>query len=144
MLRSTYHVFDLYVNYMGDEVLECDTDGVCSMQMTSLAGKPAEVDSLDILATRDRASGMLCIAAVNKDPEEEAALVLRAAALSGEEEHVTAYRIVTVNGPSADSYNDRDHTEVTLEEGPWCPVREGGAKALLSPHSVNVIQLRFA
>lgn len=34
MLRSTYHVFDLYVNYMGDTVVDLWSEAVPEMEVT--------------------------------------------------------------------------------------------------------------
>ena len=48
-------------------------------------------------------------------------------------------RIHTVNGPSADSYNDIDRTEVGITVSEWVPFT---GSITLDPHSVNVIELR--
>ena len=48
-------------------------------------------------------------------------------------------RIHTVNGPSAESYNDIDKTEVGITVSEWMSF---AGSVTLQPHSVNVIELR--
>ena len=52
---------------------------------------------------------------------------------------LTEMRIHTVNGPSAESYNDIDKTEVGITVSEWVPF---DGKVTLEPHSVNVIELK--
>ena len=52
---------------------------------------------------------------------------------------LTEMRIHTVNGPSAESYNDIDKTEVGITVSEWMPFT---GSVTLQPHSVNVIELR--
>ena len=117
MLRSTYHVFDLYVNYLGDEVLEAWAEDMETMQANAQDGRAETVEVLDVLGTRFTSDGTLAFAAVNKDPFEEKALVLHPG-IDG----AYCWRQITVWGESTESYNDIGHTEVELKEGEW---REG-------------------
>ena len=71
VLRSTYHVFDLYVNYLGDTVL----DSWCKEEMLELTvnhkyGAPVTVDTLDLLATKWTNKEGYALALVNKHPDE--------------------------------------------------------------------------
>ena len=134
VLRSTYFVFRLYVNYLGDTVLDCIPEGVEMLEVTGKDGGRTRVPALDLLPTR-MADGILAVAAVNKHPLEARELRLDPG------EGIREYRVITVNGDSVDAYNDVDVTGVTLTEGEWQPW-QADAPLRLAPHSVNVIQLR--
>ena len=135
VLRSTYHVFELYVNYMGDEAIDGWLDeGKDMMRIRSKEGEAIDVAVLDILPTYDSEKGIFAVAVVNKSAEES-----RKLAFSCEKE-LTQYRIITVNGDGTESYNDVGHTGVTLKSDEWKTIREKEYEFL--PHSVNVIQFR--
>ncbi|MBE5795427.1 MAG: alpha-N-arabinofuranosidase, partial [Clostridiales bacterium] len=133
VLRSTYHVFDLYVNYMGDQVLESWTEGSETLTMPRKAGGEAQVEALDMLITRHQDSGMYAVSIINKHPGECRTVQLPFADKE--------YRILTVNGDSTESYNDVDVIGVTLTEGPWLTAK-GSISIEVAPHSVNVIQIK--
>lgn len=53
VLRSTYHVFDLYVNHMGDTVLDSWEEGEKNtFTVLDKNGRKVTVNTLDILATQ--------------------------------------------------------------------------------------------
>ncbi len=137
VLRSTYHIFDLYVNYLGDEILDSWMENGAAMHVVGKAGNHEDVSVLDVLATRRRGTNDLAVAAVNKHPSEKQVLALTA------EGNYTAgsYRVVTVNGPETGSYNDIGTEQVKLTEGEWLPVTGRTLEVTLEPHSANVIQL---
>ena len=138
VLRSTYHVFDLYVNYLGDEILDGWMENDETMHVLAKDGHAEDVAVLDVLPTRISESGMVAIAAVNKHADQPRCLTLdQESAQAGKE-----YRVITVNGESPDSYNDVGMEQVTLTEGTWQPV-QGPVQAELQAHSVNVIQIRY-
>lgn len=137
VLRSTYHVFDLYVNYLGDEILDGWLEDGETMQVTGKDGKVETVSVLDVLATRRSEDGTLAIAAVNKHACEERTLKIsleRGAAPK-------KYRVVSVLGESTESYNDIDVEQVKLVTGEWLPLEGTEVQLALRPHSINVIQL---
>lgn len=134
VLRSTYHVFDLYVNYLGDTVVDlwCDAD-LPTMTTTHKQGHSITIESLDLLATTFSDKPGMAIAAVNKDPENLCTITLPLS----ERSQVILY---TVNGESKDSYNDVDHDGVTTQRydlGQY----ENHICITLEPHSVNLIEL---
>ena len=137
VLRSTYHVFDLYVNYLGDEVLDGWQEQPETMVFRGRDGRTDPVPVLDVIGTRFRRDGVIAVAAVNKHPGEERSLLL------GFEGGFTGgeYRVISVRGDSADSFNDVGPERVVLREGPWLPVKNG-LEAVLPPHSVQVVQVR--
>ena len=135
VLRPAYHVFELYVNYMGDTVLDCREEGTGRLEVLGKTGGREAVTELDILPTR-MTDGALAVAAVNKHPSEPRNLSLDPGGPARE------YRIITVNGGSKEAFNDIHVTGVRLAEGEWRPWLPGEA-IRLAPHSVNVVQMRI-
>ena len=134
VLRSTYHVFDLYVNYLGDVVLDTWNEDVPLMQVNHKEGHKVEVDAVDIVCTKWSDRPGLAVAAVNKEAEAEQTITLSCDDVAGQ------VKMYTVSGNSTESYNDVDHEEVRIEEfdlGTY----ENGMQITLRPHSVNVIQI---
>ena len=130
-------MFDLYVNYLGDEILDGWLEQEETMRVYAKDGHEEVVSVLDVLPTRMSDSGVVAIAAINKHASEA-----RTLALSAEGMHTgTEYRLITVNGDSTDAYNDVDVNGVTLTVGEWLPLPEN-LQVTLDAHSVNVIQIR--
>ncbi|MGI6095178.1 MAG: alpha-L-arabinofuranosidase C-terminal domain-containing protein [Lachnospiraceae bacterium] len=134
VLRSTYHVFDLYVNYMGDVVLDSWDEEMPKMNVTHKKGEQLQVDAVDIVATRWSDKPGMAIAAINKEAEAEHVISLDTDHKGGQ------VKMYTVSGNSTESYNDIDHEEVVIEEQDL-EIYEEGMKITLKPHSVNVIQI---
>ena len=135
VLRSTYHVFDLFVNYMGDIVVDAFAEDMPVLAAhNSKSGEDVSVDALDIAVTCWSDRDGLAISAVNKDPNEEHTLLLDEC-YAGRK-----VQIFTVNGPSPTAYNDIGHEEVSLSsQGSF--VYEKDMQLRLTPHSVNVIHI---
>ena len=135
VLRSTYHVFDLYVNYFGDTVIDLwSEDQMPVMTVQDKWGAPQTVDVLDLAAAKwsDRAG--LALAAVNKHPDAPQEIVLD---LACEHTKVVQY---SISGANKDSYNDVDRNEVFIREETLGRL-EPGMQVTLSPHSVNILQI---
>ena len=143
VLRPQYFVFRLYANLMKQTVLDIWTEDVPAVggQCDSMdhfgpgmggqnGGK--RVDLVDVVVTYG--DGSYVISAVNKD-----AYGSHSFDLSLLEGQLRVMRIHTVNGPSADSYNDIGRTEVGITTTEWVPFT---GSITLEPHSVNVIELR--
>ncbi len=134
VLRSTYHVFDLYVNYLGDVILDAWSEGMKSMEArNSASGQTETTELIDVLATEfsDREGAALAI--VNKHPDEAQEITLD---LEAEGEAVLYY----IAGSSTESYNDVDREEVHIQRedmGVYTP----GMRVSVKPHSVGVIQI---
>lgn len=135
VLRTTYHVFDLYVNYMGDTVIDMwSPDKTPKWSVKGKYGGQIEIDSLDILATKWTDKEGMAIAIINKHPEKSEAIILDDEYIG---RNITIYSIC---GSSVDSYNDVNHNEVTIDKqelGKYI----GGMKININPHSVNVIHI---
>ena len=134
--RSTYHVFDLYVNHLGDEILDGWEETGETMAVTGKNGQRENVPVLDVLCTRRSRDGVIAIAAVNKHPSE-----CRVLNLAWEGGFSTReYRVLSIQGESTESYNDVDREQVKMEEGTW----QSTAVPLsitLPAHSVQVIEI---
>ena len=135
VLRGTYHVFDLYANCLGEEILDARVRDAETMSVVGKDGAKAEVPVLDVLCTRRRQDNLLAVAAVNKHPAEARQLEIALAGVPLE------YRMISVDGEGVDAFNDIDHTGITLVKGEWMPC-EGMVSVSLRPHSINVIQVR--
>lgn len=133
VLRSTYHVFDLYVNYLGDTVLDCWNQGSESMTVKNKAGREVTVEQLDVVATSFAEQEGYAIAVVNKSGSKEARFLLD---LCGEGKVIRYY----ITGSSTESYNDVDHTEVSIQTEELGIFRRG-MEVTVEPHSVNIIQI---
>lgn len=134
VLRSTYHVFDLYVNYLGDTVLDSWTEEMPVLDVTGKKGERLTVDALDIIVTKWSDRPGLALAAINKEPVQMQPIVL-SFRIPG-----SRVKMYTVSGSSTESYNDVNHEEVRIEEKDLGNFEEE-MEIMLSPHSVNVIQI---
>ena len=73
LLRSTYHVFDLYVNYLGDVLLDGWLQGKNKMEVTMKNRNVCETSVLDIVPTYDTKNSFYSVAVVNKSAVENRA-----------------------------------------------------------------------
>lgn len=135
VLRSTYHVFDLYVNYLGDRVVDGWAEEAPQLSCARKGGGSALVEAVDCVVTQHSDTGHVSVAAVNKSPAESHTLRI---AFDGDF-HPTRWRLCGVAGSGVDAYNDVGRDEVRLEEGPWQAYSPDAAIAL-PPHSAQAIQ----
>lgn len=134
VLRSTYHVFNLYVNYLGDTIIDSWSEEVPTMKVTHKHGKEMELETLDILATKWSDKSGIALSVINKHPVESQTISL---SFSCNEKKVNLYGI---SGETPDSYNDVDHNEVTIFNeilGDY----HTNMEITIKPHSVNIIQI---
>ena len=131
VLRPQYFVFDLYVNLLKENILDNWSEDV-PVITGELKGENRTVDTVDIVVTYG--DNTYAIAAVNKDPEN-----VQTVDFSIIGDTVTEMRVHTINGPSVDSYNDIDKTEVGITVSEWMPYT---GSVTFAPHSVNVVELR--
>lgn len=77
VLRTTYHVFHMYENLMGDEVIDAHiTDVPVLHTVDGLQGRQ-DVPMVDAVATRCSGSGDVALALVNKSPDAFCPVSLR-------------------------------------------------------------------
>lgn len=135
VLRSTYHVFELYVNYMGDIVIDTwEENEIPKMKVLHKNGMSVNVNVLDIIATRWSDREGIAVAIVNKHRTEKQYIELDIGDREGQAV------LFTLNGPSEDSYNDVNNQQVGITKH---NLGQAKNKLLLeiSPHSVNVLQI---
>lgn len=133
VLRPTYHVFDLYVNYFGDVILDSWSTDNKVRSLRSKGGDRKNVEMIDAVAASYSDRKGISIAVVNKDSYEAHKMVLDFKAEGRIKMH-------TVSGDSTEAYNDIRYEGVrivTEDKGEFRP----GAEISLKPHSVSVIQI---
>lgn len=138
VLRSTYHVFDLYVNCLGDVILDSWEEDAGYMTVRNRAGELEETAELDILATAFQDKPGVAIAIVNKNASSEKEL-----ALCFDDDSVKEGAAVILHyicGDSTEAYNDIGHEGVPLCKENLGTYRKG-MKIILKPHMVGVLQI---
>ena len=133
VLRSTYHVFDLYVNYLGDIVLDLWNETTQFLSVRHKNGEKLDVEAVDLLATKFSDREGIALAAVNKDASQ-------ACELTVEVGEAARYQVHTISGSSTESYNDVGHDEVMIQSTEWQTITDA-LKVVLPPHSINVISI---
>ena len=131
--RSTYYVFDLYVNYMGDVVLNEWTEGSPVKAVKNKEGKMENIQMLDALVTKFSDRSGLAVAIVNKEETDTHTVTLD---MDGCGEVYCYY----VDAPGTDSYNDFGHQEVEIRSehlGSY----ERGMEVVVRPHTVSVFRI---
>ena len=135
VLRPTYHVFDMYVNLMGDTVV----DGWARDAEPYVTPGPdgdVTVDAVDCVATLDSRTGAIAVACVNKH-ETGARTVELTVPVRGEA------RVTSLVGASPDDYNDvgRDSVCPASNDDAILERRADGLRLRLPAHSVNILRI---
>lgn len=131
VLRPQYFIFELYSNLLKENVLDIWTKDTPQITGND-RGRVKTVDALDIVVTADDEG--YAIAAVNKNKEEAVTVDLRM--LDGD---AKLMRISSVSGPSPDSYNDVDRTEVGITYGEWAEYKPS---ITVPAHTACVIEIK--
>lgn len=134
VLRTTYHVFDLYVNYMGDLILNTWKENSPMITVRDKNHQSVSISAIDIVASKWSDKPGIAIAAVNKDPGRSLNLSLDIAGIQG------TIKQFYIAGNSTESYNDVQHEEVKILEKDL-GILDKERPITLAPHSVNVIQI---
>jgi alpha-N-arabinofuranosidase len=135
--RTTYHVFDLYVNHLGETVVDSWTEGGGTFEAEA-RGKTHVVPELDAAATLFEADGSLRVALVNRSPDRAAALELEV----DDSGFQGAATLRTLRAESKDSYNDASHPDsASIHAAAAGKIRSGNRSVELPPHSVSVLTL---
>ncbi len=137
VLRSTYHVFELYTNYMGDSVVDSWISNNESFEV-EIDSKPVRVPALDCVATKRQDTGEICLSVVNRDPSKEIELNIELAHTS----RVRSNKIFSVIGSNRDSYNGTDRPDdVKIAEAAAPSKANHGLSMKAHPHSISVVVL---
>ncbi|MDR1420471.1 MAG: alpha-N-arabinofuranosidase [Treponema sp.] len=137
VLRSTFHVFEMYSTALGETVLDTFGEEVPLFSTQDKQGGNAETPALDLVTTLNK-SGEVVIGAVNKDPGKTHTLRIdwRGSSLDAAP---VGYSIHTLSGKSTESYNDIGHDQA-IPEKPVESAYKAGDLISLAPHSVNLIR----
>ena len=137
VLRSSYHVFDLFTNHTHEEVLH-SVLAAPTCDVPTDDGGMASQRQLDAVVTRDPASGAIGISLVNLHGED--AITCRIRGLGTAD--LGAATLRTVHGAATDSYNDVDQPDaVSIAERQLTLVDAGDFTVDCPPHSVSVLSL---
>lgn len=134
VLRSTYHVFDLYVNRLGDTVIDSWQEDAPILEVFHKKGHQVQTDTVDVLATRWADRPGYALALVNKHPDAAQDVHITLADAQGEAV------LYTVNAAHKDDYNDIGRTPVCTRHASLGAYKDGLC-VRLEPHSVNVLQV---
>lgn len=135
VLRGPYHVFDLFVNEMGERIIDLWNPDAQSMTVINKEGQQVSVSALDVVATQ-RVDGKIALSLINKQADETLQVSL---SFMGEETP-KALMLHSIQADSVDAYNDVETPDrvkiqsVTVK--PNTPV-------LLPPHSVHVLLIQL-
>lgn len=136
--RSTYHVFDLYANSMGETVVDSWLEGGGSFEAAT-RGETRNVPDLDAVATLWEADGSLRVSLVNRSPDRTARLELHV----GDARFDGAASLQTLTAEDKDSFNDVGHPDTaSIRATPTGKARSGTIRVELPPHSVSVLTVR--
>lgn len=133
VLRSTYHVFDMYVNLLGDIVHDAWAEQIPVKEQRAKSGDVKNIEMVDTVVTTFSDKAGIAVAAVNKEAEECQSITLDFEA----DGNVTMYYI---SGDSTEAYNDIDHEGVKIMKEDLGDFKKG-MEITLRPHSVAVIQI---
>lgn len=120
VLRPTYHVFDLYVNYMKEQVI----DSYCEYECTDL----------DVVATKND-DGIIAVSLINKSSKDSRTVEIKIPGIYGKKA-----LLKTINGEHIDSFNDvgkEEQVKITDVKKEILP--ENTIKLKIDAHSVNVL-----
>ncbi len=133
VLRSTYYVFDLYVNYVGDVVLNDWSENMPVKTVKNKDGKEEEINTLDVLVTKfsDRPGAAAVV--VNKEETDPVSLSL-------DVDGTGALYAYYIDAPDTESYNDFGHQEVNIKSE-YLGEYQQGMMVTARPHTVTVFQI---
>ena len=136
VLRTTYYVFALYTQLMGDQVVDARVPDAPVLTLADRLGREHTVPQVDAVATRHAADGSLAVSLVNKHPREAAEVSL---SLPESTRH-PALHVLTGSGP--DAYNDIGSEQVRpAVRNDLLEKREGRLfRVVLPPCSVCVLR----
>ncbi len=98
VLRSTYYVFDMYVNLMGEIVLDSYDEDMPTRNYTQ-SGQEENVKMIDTVATLRTSDNFLVVSSINKDDKSKHVIDLPV------DNKYIAYRVHTLCGNNIYSYN---------------------------------------
>jgi alpha-N-arabinofuranosidase len=151
VLRTTYHVFDLYVNYTGSRVLDAYVETPNFEVTDQEAARVARaikawagvqpvvsVPYVDAVATLDREASALSIALTSLHAHEGVTCVVDLGAKAA-----GTATLRQLGAESADSFNDIAHPDRVRVETVELPVDGTQLTLDLPPHSLSVVSIPY-
>ena len=129
--RTTYHVFDMYVNLLEDYMVPT------SLQTVSLSNGDKQTGMLDGILTSNESGTKYAYVVVNKDPKEEQQLKLDFAGMKLKPSKNIKAKVLT--GKTPDDYNDIGAENRVVPKDMTLKVKDGCVE--LPPHSLTVLFL---
>jgi len=151
VLRSMYHVFDLYANHTGSQVLDAHVQTPHFEVVDEEAARVARaikawdgvkpvvsVPYLDAVATLDREASVLSIALSSLHAHEGVSCAIDLGA-----EAASSATLRWLGAESADSFNDIAHPDRVRIDTEEVPVKGTRLTLDLPPHSVSVLSVPY-
>lgn len=135
VFRSTYYVFELYTQHLGDIVIDSWVPENHSFEVDE-GGITTQVPILDVVATKRASDGSVRMAIVNRHPELSETVCIPN---TGGYSQATLYSVL---GDSKDAYNDFGIEQVHTTEQQLQVQTNAELKFKVQPHSVNVLVLQ--
>jgi alpha-N-arabinofuranosidase len=133
VLRGMYHVFDLYVNHMGESIVDLWQPQSPVMQVKDKWNNEVTVPQLDIIATLKEDKNV-AISIINKDADNAAQITFHSPGFEARK-----WKIMTISGSHVDDYNDIDAPDNMQIKTSNLPTNETGISVNIPAHSVNVL-----
>ena len=137
VLRTTYHVFDLYVNHLLPTVVDAYCEEMPMAVFTDKQNCPVQVNQLDVIATVGDTADQVVLAVVNKAEYDAVELSVQI-----DQRKPLRYCRLTLDGETANSYNDVAVQGASIRSTPWQPAASP-LRLRISPHSVNIIKVEM-
>ena len=134
VLRGTYHVFDLFVNYMGEDVIDLWQLESPEIEVFGKDGELYTISQLDMVATR-KSEGNVAISIINKHPEKSIEVMV-----SCDGDNSGQWNLHTIQGDGVDDYNDVEQPDNIKITHKAVESKEGLIQLWIPPHSVNVLE----
>ncbi len=135
--RSTFHAFKLYVDLMGDAVIDWWVPEMPTLEIAH-EGTEHTIPALDVAATLDTRNGAVAVALVNRDPAQP--ITVSIDSRDPLEAKEPLFRFLA--SADKESYNDVDCPEaVSIEEGEIQFGSDDTFRVEMPPHSVGVVRI---
>ena len=132
VLRGTYYVFLMFTKYMGNIVIDSFGEQIECFSPVSKTGEKSNVEVIDTVATL-RDDGAVSVSVINKHPHSSKKVLFKI-------DNAFQYCFHTLNGESAESYNDIDLQGITLRSSNMIAC-DNIFDLEIEPHSVNIIEI---
>jgi alpha-N-arabinofuranosidase len=131
VLRTTYHVFDMYVKHTMPVVLDSQIENA------EFTVGETRVTALDAVATLSDDQKTLSVCIINKSPSKTLELELQIPWISLRRKA----RLIRLSGDSPDAFNSVEHPNRVTPDTRNLDNMKQTSTITVSPHSVNILEL---